>query len=57
MEEICTTIISERNKFTFPCPYKEYKNIAINYCINECKNKNNCDIFSTMLDEANDVQK
>ena len=56
-KEICTTIISERNKFTFPCPYKEYKNTAINYCINECKNKNNCDVFATMLDEANDVQK
>ena len=56
IKEIYTTI-AEKNKFTFPCPYKEYKNTSINYCINECKNKNNCDVFATMLDEANDVQK
>lgn len=43
-------------KLEFPCPYRDYKQVNTAVC-SDCRNRNTCDIYSTMLNEERDIKK
>jgi len=45
-----------RDELKFPCTYNENKLTTVSLCM-RCKESNNCDLYATMLDEAEEYNK